>query len=153
MSSNKLATLLLFWVELYKRSISNADLKKLSYAFTLEHIMPQKWEQYWSTQVLPVYSDNGELEENEEAAKRIRSDAIYQIGNMTLLTGKLNTSLRNYDFARKVNGEGRKRSMKELADCIITREILELPSWKEADIYNRTAELSEIISQIWGLSF
>ncbi len=153
MGSNKLATLLLFWVELYKRSISNADLKKLSYAFTLEHIMPQKWEQYWSLQALPVYAENGELEENEDIAKRIRSDAIYQIGNMTLLTAKLNTSLRNYDFTRKVNGEGRKRGMKALADCLITREIIELPTWKEAAIFNRTAALSEIISQIWGLSF
>lgn len=153
MNSNKLATLLLFWVELYKRSISNSDLKKLSYSFTLEHIMPQKWEQYWSVQVLPVYAENGEVEENEDLAKRIRSDAIYQIGNMTLLTAKLNTSLRNYDFARKVNGEGRKRGMKALADCMITREIIELPAWKEADIITRTAKLSEFTSKIWGLSF
>lgn len=153
MNSNKLATLLLFWVELYKRSISNSDLKKLSYSFTLEHIMPQKWEQYWSVQVLPVYTENGEVEENEDLAKRIRSDAIYQIGNMTLLTAKLNTSLRNYDFARKVNGEGRKRGMKVLADCMITREIIELPAWKEADIITRTAKLSEFTSKIWGLSF
>ena len=153
MNSNKLATLLLFWVELYKRSVSNADLKKLSYAFTLEHIMPQKWEQYWSIQTLPVYTENGELEGNEEVAKRIRSDAIYQIGNMTLLTGKLNTSLRNYDFTRKVNGEGRKKGMKELADCMITREIIELPAWKESAIIDRTVALSSIISQIWGLSF
>lgn len=153
MNSNKLATLLLFWIELYKRSVSNADLKKISYAFTLEHIMPQKWEQYWSVQVLPVYSENGEIEENEDLARRIRSDAVYQIGNMTLLTAKLNTSLRNYDFARKVNGEGRKRGMKALADCMITREILELPAWKETDIISRTAKLSEYICKIWGLSF
>lgn len=153
MNSNKLATLLLFWIELYKRSVSNADLKKLSYAFTLEHIMPQKWEQYWSVQVLPVYSENGEIEENEDLARRIRSGAVYQIGNMTLLTAKLNTSLRNYDFARKVNGEGRKRGMKALADCMITREIIELPAWKETDIISRTAKLSEYICKIWGLSF
>ena len=25
------------------------------YIFTLEHIMPQKWKQYWSINVLPVY--------------------------------------------------------------------------------------------------
>ena len=153
MNSNKLATLLLFWIELYKRSVSNADLKKISYAFTLEHIMPQKWEQYWSVQVLPVYSENGEIEENEDLARRIRSDAVYQIGNMTLLTAKLNTSLRNYDFARKVNGEGRKRGMKALADCMITREIIELPAWKETDIISRTAKLSAYICKIWGLSF
>ena len=72
---------------------------------------------------------------------------------MTLLTGKLNTSLRNYDFTRKVNGEGRKKGMKELADCMITREIIELPTWKESAIIDRTAALSAIISQIWGLSF
>ncbi|MBE6873572.1 MAG: DUF262 domain-containing protein [Ruminococcus albus] len=152
MNSNKLATLLLFWVELYKRDKTNADLKKLPYTFSLEHIMPQKWEEYWSLQVLPIYNEEGKLED-EEKAKLIRTDAIYQIGNMTLLNGKLNASLRNYDFARKVNGEGRKRGMKDLADCMITREIIKLTTWKESTIIDRTAALSAIISQIWGLSF
>lgn len=71
-------------------------------------LMPQKWEQYWSTLILPVCDENGIVIKDEEQAKRIRSDTIYEIGNMTLLNSKLNTALRNYDFDRKVNGEGEK---------------------------------------------
>ena len=46
---NKNATLLLFWVELYRRANdSKQSVKELKYNYSLEHIMPQKWEEYWS---------------------------------------------------------------------------------------------------------
>lgn len=157
MNNNKLATLLLFWIELYKRSagLTNDELK---YDFTLEHIMPQKWEEYWSIQALPVYDENNLLVNDEELASQIRTSAIYEIGNMTLLKSKLNTSLRNYDFERKINGEGRKKGMRGLADCLITREIVDdhdcgRSIWNESSIRKRTLEFSKLISEIWGLSF
>ncbi len=148
MSSNKLATLLLFWVELYKRSTENSDNKEFKYEFTLEHIMPQKWEQHWSD--APVYDENGEQVSDEEQIKAIRHSAIYEIGNMTLLNKKLNASVSNYDFKRKIEGEGKKRGMKELADCLIARELLEKKIWDEREIRKRTAELSKIIRKLWG---
>lgn len=151
--SNKLATLLLFWIELFVRRQTNADLKELPYIFTLEHIMPQKWKQYWSINVLPVYDESNEIVSDEEIAASIRTTAIYEIGNMTLLNSKLNTSLRNYEFKRKVNGEGRKRGMKDLADCMITKKLLDIEIWNEKIIRNRSSVFSEVIKQLWGLSF
>lgn len=153
MNSNKTATLLLFWVELYKRNSQNADLKELPYIFTLEHIMPQKWAQYWSVKDIPVYDEYNEVIIDEELASSVRTSTIYEIGNMTLLNSKLNTSLRNYDFNKKVNGEGRKKGMKELADCMITKELCNHSSWNETTIRERTAAISNTIKTIWGLSF
>lgn len=152
-NSNKLATLLLFWVELYKRRVQNADLKELPYVFTLEHIMPQKWSQYWSVQDNLVYDENNEIIYDEERASSVRASAIYEIGNMTLLNSKLNTSLRNYDFNRKVQGEGRKRGMKDLADCMITKELFNLTVWNETSIRERTAVISNTIKTLWQISF
>lgn len=153
MVSNKLAALLLFWVELYKRNTEKPDFKELHDIYTLEHIMPQKWEQYWSVRDLPVYDEHHELVGDEEHAKRIRMGAVYEIGNMTLLNSKLNTSLRNYDFTRKVKGDGKKRGMKDLADCIITREIIENTARNEKTIRERTEAISKAIIALWGLSF
>ncbi len=153
MNSNRVATLLLFWVELYKRSIDKPDNVELKYTYTLEHIMPQKWKEYWSVDVLPVFDDKGEKIPELKDAEEKRSRAVYEIGNMTLLNSKLNTSLRNYTFDRKKAGEGRKKGMKNLADCMITRAILDEPIWNEQAIYKRTNEISDSIMTLWSINF
>ena len=151
--SNKLAGLLLFWVELQRRYTENVDIKELKYTYTLEHIMPQKWEQFWSVTVLPVIGEDGNKLDDEEKAKVIRGNAVYSIGNMTLLNSKLNTSLRNYTFNIKVSGDGKKKGMNKLADCLITRDIINKKSWSEKEIYLREAELKNRIKLLWEISF
>lgn len=146
--SIKLATLLLFWVELYKRYTENSDIKKLDYKFTLEHIMPQQWEQHWFD--VPVYDENGAIVNDDEHKKIIRTEAINEIGNMTLLNSKLNSSVSNNTFRIKLEGEGKKKGMKDLADCLITRELLHEQCWNEQTIRRRTAELSQIVKKLWG---
>jgi hypothetical protein len=151
--SNKLATLLLFWIELYKRANDKTDIKELKYSFTLEHIMPQKWNEYWGVDKLPVVDESGNIVQGEVKAKEIRGKAVYNIGNMTLLNSKLNTSLRNYDFKRKVEGEGKKKGMKLLGDCFITKEILNKKVWDEKQIYERTTDFADCIKTIWNIKF
>lgn len=153
-----LATLILFWIELYKRSKEYVDFKGIPYAFTLEHIMPQKWEEFWSIQKLDVYDETNKVIEDEDCARSVREAIIRELGNMTLLNSALNTSLRNYDFKRKVEGEGtgrrRKKGMKNLSDCMITREIFDQPLlWDERKIRKRTADFSDLIKKIWNISF
>lgn len=47
--TSKEATLILFWLELYRRyKDPNCDIKELKYTYSLEHIMPRKWREYWS---------------------------------------------------------------------------------------------------------
>lgn len=152
-SSNKNATLILFWIELYRRSFEKVDQKELKYTYTLEHIMPQKWKEFWDITTLPVMDKDGNAIDDEEAATQIRSNAVYEIGNMTLLNSKLNTSLRNYTFDRKKSGEGKKHGMKDLADCMITREILDTQIWDEAAIRTRTEKMTEDIKKVWHISF
>lgn len=54
---NKIASLILFWIELYRRNIDGKfDCCELKYAYSLEHIMPQKWEKYWKQDNCPVLS-------------------------------------------------------------------------------------------------
>lgn len=151
--SNKLATLLLFWIELYKREQSHADIKELKYTYTLEHIMPQKWQKYWPIAQVPVYGTDGAKVQDEQEAVKTRGKAIYSIGNMTLLNAKLNTSLRNFSFERKMNGEGRKRGIKDLADCLIARTLIDKKEWDEREIAKREEGFIADIKQIWNIKF
>lgn len=152
--SNKSATLLLFWVELYRRAKdSKQSIKELKYNYSLEHIMPQKWEEFWSD--VNVVDDKSNIIVDREQAKKIRYSKIYSIGNMTLLNSSLNTSLRNFEFRRKIEGEGRKRGMRHYADLGITRfDILEKYDagdslWNEQKIDERAVSLAEDILAIW----
>lgn len=146
MTTNKLPTLLLFWIELYNRSKENVDIKRLKYGYTLEHIMPQKWTANWSD--VPSYDQDGnEVEEDE--VDGIRNHAIYEIGNMTLLNSKLNTSISNGDFYDKINGKKGKKGVRDLADLKLTREVVDCTTWDERNIYDRTKKIESVIREIW----
>ncbi|MCX8473368.1 MAG: DUF262 domain-containing HNH endonuclease family protein, partial [Sediminibacterium sp.] len=151
---NKNATLLLFWIELYRRENDNKQsLKELKYNYSLEHLMPQKWEEYWNK--VAVVDAVGNAITDEEVAKRERNLKIYQIGNMTLLNSSLNTSLRNYEFDKKIKGEGRKKGIKDYADLGITKFDILTPYesgdkvWNEKKIFDRTESLATDIIKIW----
>lgn len=153
--SNKYASLLLFWIELKKRKESNnkVDLESLKYTYSLEHLMPQKWQGYWSVSVLPVYDEQNTQILDMISAERERYNGVYQIGNMTLLTSSLNTSLRNYDISRKVIGEGKLKGIRDYADLLITKDILRSfengTIWDEREIRDRTKQIYNAVIDIW----
>lgn len=151
--SNKVAKVVLFWIELRRR---NGDKKfdevALSFNYSLEHIMPQKWSTHWP--VPPLGPDGSPVDIN--AASGRRSNRIYWLGNMTLLSANLNSALQNATFERKIKGEGRKKGMGVYGTLSITTgDVLEPfyagdPVWDEAKIEARTAALEAEVLAIWG---
>lgn len=61
--------------------------KKLS----VEHLLPQSWQEHW-----PLPPGDGAAAEEE-----LRDNVLHTIGNLTLVTGKLNSSLSNGPWASK----------------------------------------------------
>ena len=157
-SNNKVASLILFWIELHRRHTDRRfDSDELKYSYSLEHIMPQKWEEYWNLDTCPVVSTETDLViKDREAAAEVRWSAVYELGNMTLLNSSLNSSLRNFEFSRKVVGEKRKKGIKEYASLDITREIVNVYEknkvWNEKFIRKRTTELTKEFFEIWQLN-
>lgn len=152
--NNKNASLVLFWIELYRRHGDQLrSVKELKYNYSLEHILPQKWEEHWGN--IPVKDEAGNQINDEGAAKAERYRKCYCLGNMTLLNSRLNTALRNYTFERKVNGEGRKKGMKAYADLSITKDDIIIPydngaqTWDETNINARTVSLAASVLEIW----
>ncbi len=150
---NKLASLVLFWIELYRRhKEKRSDILELKYTYSLEHIMPIRWREYWNFDRVP--HPNGNLTDIEK--ENDREEKVFWLGNMTLLRGRLNASLRNYDFERKINGEGRKRGIRHYADLLITKDIVEKfdqgdKTWNEEKIEKRTKNLMDYFVEIWKL--
>lgn len=151
---NREATLVLFWIELKRRYDSKKyDLKELKYDYTLEHIMPQKWEENWGS--LPYVNAKGEKIDATEG-KVNRQKMVYSIGNMTLLTGKLNTAIQNKEFEKKMEGTKKRKGVKAYAELSITSvDIVENiynahKVWNEYQCFLRQIALTREVLSIWG---
>lgn len=154
---NKSARLILFWIELYRlHTDGKHDVKELKYAYSLEHLMPQKWEQYWTDIPQKTNPDGSVM--SPEQAKRDRYEKVYFLGNMTLLKTNLNSALRNSPFDTKMNGQSRKKGIKSYASLSISRDDIVAPYeagdrvWDESKIVARTENLGRELLSIWPSS-
>jgi GNAT superfamily N-acetyltransferase len=101
----------------------------------IEHVMPQKWAAHWP---LPA----GPRSEGEREA------LIHTLGNLTLLTSRLNTKVSNGPWG-DVNG---KRQGLEMHDVLVmNRELLKGSEneWTEAMIRSRSEQLAKQIIEVW----
>jgi hypothetical protein len=88
----------------------------------IEHVMPRKWQQHWPVQGI-----------DEEDRDRL----IHTLGNLTLLTGKLNSTVSNGPWS----GANSKRVGFEGHDVLIlNRDLLKRggSEWTDAAIRERT---------------
>jgi hypothetical protein len=102
-------------------------------SLAIEHVMPRKWHTHWP------------LDGHDEAE---RDRAIHTLGNLTLLTKKLNSKQSNGPWL----GTGGKREGLEQHDVLfLNRELLKkaVDSWTDDAIVLRTRELTEAIIRIW----
>lgn len=148
--NNETAKILLYCIELYRRADLKHDIKELCYNYTLEHIMPVKWTNHWSA--VPIVDDDGnELDQNNPDVISERNKAIYSLGNMVLLTSKLNSSLNNREFSIKIDGDGKNSGYKKYGSLLLTRDVVDFyPNiWNEKSIKERTSKLFREILCVW----
>lgn len=125
---NKRASLVLFWIELYNCRSEKNDISELQYTYTLEHLMPQTWQENWSN-----------VGKNDETAKGL----IYQIGNMTLLKSKLNTAIQNNNWDKK------REEIQKHAMLKITQEVTKNRAWNKSKIEERSEKIFNYFLKIW----
>ena len=104
-------------------------------ALTREHIMPESWERNWP---LPEGI-------SEEDAIELRNRSVKEIGNLTLVTGKLNSSLSNAPWNEKVETLRRHTTLR------LNWELLDPPpeNWTEESIKMRSLRLFKSVAEIW----
>ena len=148
--NNETAKILLYCIELYRRNDSRHDIKDLCYNYTLEHVMPVKWDKYWSG--VPVLDEQGKAMDKDNPDRiSERTKAISNLGNMILLTSKLNSALNNREFSIKVNGDGKHSGYSAYGSLLLTKEVVDIypNQWNEVTIKNRCDNLFKDIVNIW----
>ena len=103
---------------------------------TLEHFLPRKWRANWPTTWSP---DEAEM----KAASRDRT--LHEIGNLTLVTQKLNSKVSNGSWATKVE------HFQHINDVVLTNDVIQsAPTiWDETAITARTAALAAAVLEVW----
>lgn len=113
-------------------SMSGVRVRRGTYA--IEHLMPQSWNRYWS-------ATDGYTEQDRNAR-------IHKLGNLTLLSNKLNSSVSNGPW----DGEEGKRSSLLKRDVLFINRLITDDAgqvWDESKIDRRTEDLIEDILKIW----
>ena len=117
---------------------SKVDVPSIPTTLSLEHVIPQAWEEHW-----PLATDLSSDE--EEAARETRMRCIHQLGNLTLTAGPLNTALSNSKWSAK-----QKELNRESKLLLNTRLVEGNPDcFDETAIVERTRDLVERICSIW----
>ena len=107
--------------------------------YSLEHLMPKKWENKWSDDVT-----------KEKGVKDYRSFKLKTLGNLTIITQSLNASIRDSDWPTKKEGIRNKKGLKHYSGGIETlAPYLDLNDWNETEIENRAEFLLEKAKYIW----
>lgn len=134
-------------IERAKRTkFSDASVPSLN--LTVEHIMPQGWTTHW---LLPdgTAAEPNELwamlpEDGSRSGSIARRERVKQsLGNLTLLTQPLNSSVSNGPFLEK------RDAIAEHTLLELNRTMLKAPAWDEDSISRRGAELAVIAKRIW----
>ena len=103
---------------------------------TLEHVLPQTWETNW-----PLL--------NEETEQSRRS-TVHVLGNMTLLTQKLNSKVSNGAW---LGTDGKAAALRQQSTLLLNRDLTEdsTQQWTTDAISQRTKELTESFLAVWAV--
>lgn len=105
-------------------------------SLTIEHIMPRAWEKHWK---LPDGVD-------PSAASAERGRLLHTIGNLTLITGRLNTSQSNGKWEAKRAALDRHTVLYLNKDLISTYAGRD---WDETTIRERSLVLAKQAIAVW----
>ena len=76
-------------------------------------------------------------------ADTARDKAIRTLGNLTLVTKRLNSKLSNDAWAEKMN------TLRKYSSLNITTDYLDYDGWDEARICSRAGDLAKLALEMW----
>ena len=132
---NKLAKVLLFFIEMHLRSQNNPQRALIAYnSCDLEYLMPKKLDAWTAQKDL--------ISENHEYLKKLHT----KLGNLTLTTKKLPAGTANDIWSTKIE-EGLQITC---AKFYTASSFLNLPEWNIDQINQRTCSLASLALEIWN---
>ncbi|MCC5923966.1 MAG: DUF262 domain-containing protein [Crocinitomicaceae bacterium] len=137
---NKQSTGILYFLEskARNRNLHSTGLLGLK-SYTLEHVMPKKWENNWPAVNSP-----------EEKNRRYR--VLMTLGNLTILPSSLNSSIRDGAWDVKKNGTPTKPGLIQYAAGLETfSQYLQNDEWNESTIVERSVFLADLAIDFWSI--
>lgn len=130
------------------------ETKELAPSLTVEHFMPQNWEDHWplgdgskpttEEKFAALYSLAAEDDSRiGRIARRIR--LANTIGNLTILTQPLNSKVSNGPF------EVKRGALKDHSLLVLNRELTAHEAWDEDAIIERSKALFTVAKDLWPL--
>lgn len=119
---------------------------------TIEHILPQKWADYWTlpngekvnTESDWIFDDHNLSAETKKLIET-RNTLLHTLGNLTLLTPSGNPSVGNKGWAEK-------KEFFSGSLLALNRNVGQSHNWNELEIKSRGKILATEISKIWSIS-
>lgn len=135
---NKQTAGILYFIEskIRNRQLQSTQLLGIN-KYSLEHLMPKKWENNW-----------GKLSNQEDKIKRNRK--LLTLGNLTIITQALNSTIRDANWTIKRKGKGDKKGLNTYSAGLETiSSYLTLDEWNEQTIEQRAEFLYNNAKEIW----
>ena len=127
-------------LEAIEESLFNPKTEKvvlIEKHLTIEHLLPKEWEKHWP--LPPAAGSPAEIEK----ATEIRDEMLNRVGNLTLLTKRLNPSVSNGPWEKK-----RDRILEHSA-LNLNRIFQHVPAWDETLIAKRSGDLLTSALKLW----
>lgn len=138
--TNKYAIGVIYLIEskIRDRRLHSTQLLGIS-KYSLEHIMPKKWRNHWAFV-------------GDKIAAAARDRKLLTLGNLTIITQALNSTIRDADWQTKKAGKGDKGGLKKYAEGIDTvSKYLDFETWDDTTIQDRADYLSSQALQVWNI--
>lgn len=128
----------LYLLESRIRSSRHSTALKSFNSYTLEHLMPKKWE----PETWPII---------DPTQTEFRNLKLKTLGNLAILPQNLNSSISNNSWYIKLNGNSKKKGLKEYASGLDTMSfVLVQTEWNETKIEARADWLFDNARVIWN---
>ena len=132
---NKRATGVLYMLESKIRDTSLCSTAMLGFnSYSLEHLMPKKWRNKWGICIDP----------------QNRDFMLQTLGNLAIITSSLNSTIRDAEWTKKIEGASLKGGLKKYAAGLLTMEsTLNSTEWDEEHISERADWLADKANEAW----
>ena len=135
--TNKQTKGILFLIESGLRPANSTVLLRGIDEYSLEHLMPKKWINNWNK---PRGHD----------AIMERDRIILTLGNLAIIPQKLNSSISDSSWKRKLRGSDNQPGLKECASGLFTmKNVINKTSWNETNIKQRAKWLHKHAVDVW----
>lgn len=120
---------------------NKTDLLDVPSSLSLEHVMPRDWKKHWPLPHGHIAFDG--VDPVEMNAEQVREAMLNRLGNLTIVTSPLNSSLSNGSW------DGKRAALNEHSKLLLNARLADTEVWDESAIAERGRWLADRLTDVW----